>query len=124
MVQGGAGCCRAHIVDPRQEVEEPRAVVEAARVGRRLGGADEALRDRVRVGGRGRGRGRGRVRARVRVGVRVRAMVRVRVRARVRAMVRARVDLRGQVELVAYIPDGDGWVLEPLQLAAQRSPHL
>ena len=123
-MQGGAGCCRAHIVDPRQEVEEPRAVVEAARVGRRLGGADEALRDRVRVGGRGRGRGRGRVRARVRVGVRVRAMVRVRVRARVRAMVRARVDLRGQVELVAYIPDGDSRVLEPLQLAAQRSPHL
>ena len=84
-MQGGAGCCRAHIVDPRQEVEEPRAVVEAARVGRRLGGADEALRDRVRVGGRGRGRGRGRVRARVRVGVRVRAMVRVRVRVRGRA---------------------------------------
>ena len=58
MVQGGAGCCRAHIVDPRQEVEEPRAVVEAARVGRSVGGADEALRDRVRVRVRARVKGR------------------------------------------------------------------
>ena len=59
------GVPRAHIVDLRQEVEELRAVVEAARVGRRVGGADEALRGRVRVG--------------VRVGVTDRVRVRVRV---------------------------------------------
>ena len=81
MVQGGAGCCRAHLVDLRQEVEQLRAVEEAARVGRRLGGADEALRHRVRV----------RVRVRVGVGVRVRVRVRFRVSVSVRGRGRGRV---------------------------------